>query len=174
MCLDADDSLEPETFDRLRKVVRKESPDIIDFGARLIAGASRPTTRVVPMGRFHGDAVFEKVFVEHFYSWSLCFKLIRADLCRRGAELIPPDYCVVAEDFSMFTAIAGYAQHYEPLFRPGYRYTLCAGCRIVCGIHLAGTILSNIVLNQWFVRIHGCDGIWFLIIRTELCKYLIK
>lgn len=47
MCLDADDSLEPETFDRLWKVVRKESPDIIDFGARLIAGASRPTTRVV-------------------------------------------------------------------------------------------------------------------------------
>ena len=39
------------------------------------------------------------------------------------------------------------------------RHTLCTGCRIVCGIHLTGAILSNIVLNQRFVRIHGCDSI---------------
>ena len=122
MCLDADDSLEPETFDRLWKVVRKESPDIIDFGARLIAGASRPTTRVVPMGRFHGDAVFEKVFVEHFYSWSLCFKLIRADLCRRAAACVPPEYCIVAEDFYFYSVIAFFARSYRAVPQMYYNY----------------------------------------------------
>ena len=37
-------------------------------------------------------------------------------------------------------------------------YTLPATW-IICRIHLTGTILSHIVLNQWLIYIHGCDCI---------------
>ena len=131
--VDADDSLEPDALELAVQKARATGADLVHFGVKAV-GPLAPAFRREWEKRnrphsapLHGEQVFDGFFRDRLFSWSIWGKLFRADLCRRGAELIPPDYCVVAEDFSMFTAIAGYAQHYEPLFRPGYRYTLCAG-----------------------------------------------
>ena len=123
--VDADDSLEPDALELAVQKARATGADLVHFGVKAV-GPLAPAFRREWEKRnrphsapLYGEQVFDGFFRDRLFSWSIWGKLFRADLCRRGAELIPPDYCVVAEDFSMFTAIAGYAQHYEPLFRPG-------------------------------------------------------
>ena len=131
--VDADDALTPEILASALGKARASRADLVHFGVKAEGDApaafrSKWEKRNQPCsGPLLGEQVFDGLFRDRFYSWSIWGKLFRADRCRAGAEFIPPDYCLMAEDFSMFTAIATCLKHYEPLPEIGYLYTMNAG-----------------------------------------------
>lgn len=141
--VDADDALMPEILANALGKARVSGADLVHFGVKAQGDApaafrgewekrNRPCS-----GALHGGQVFDGLFRDRLYSWSIWGKLFRADRCREGAELIPPDYCLMAEDFSMFTAIAVHLKHYEPLPEIGYLYTMNAGISSYSELDLA-------------------------------------
>lgn len=141
--VDADDALTPEILASALGKARASRADLVHFGVKAEGDApaafrSKWEKRNQPCsGPLLGEQVFDGLFRDRFYSWSIWGKLFRADRCRAGAEFIPPDYCLMAEDFSMFTAIATCLKHYEPLPEIGYLYTMNAGISSYSKLDLA-------------------------------------
>ncbi len=114
LCLDADDTFDSNTVEFLLSTAEKHSADIVGFGARELTsdGKNLPYGNTLDSTPFHlsGKAVFEALIREHFYSWSLCLKLIRRELFLKACDEMPSAYCVFAEDFMYFIPIAFYAR----------------------------------------------------------------
>lgn len=114
LCLDADDTIDPEAVGSLLETAGRTGADIVGFGAReLRADGSRdPHGNTLDSTPFalEGGRIFDAVFRAHAYSWSLCLKMIRRSLFLKAEAEIPDSYCVFAEDFMHFTPIAYFAR----------------------------------------------------------------
>ena len=131
MCLDADDTLDPNAMEKLLALAEKEHADIVAFGARLLEENPEKDryARTIDATKrtLEGKAVFEEVFLHHAYNWSVCLKLIRRDLFQRAAFGIPRDYCIAAEDFYLYTAISFFAKKLVADGRIYYNYFIKPG-----------------------------------------------
>jgi len=114
ICLDADDTLDPDAVRSLLKTARETDADIVGFGGRdLNPDGTQDThggTADAAPFRLEGRRIFDAVFRAHAFSWSLCLKMIRRELFLKAAAELPDHYCIFAEDFMYFSLIAFFAQ----------------------------------------------------------------
>lgn len=126
MSLDPDDTLDENAAEFLYTEAERKNADIIGFGARFISEYGNTQdhwqTLITPAHMKVGEAIFQECFVEHSYSWSLCFKLIRRSLFQKTIPYLPSEYCVVAEDFLIYTIIASFANRFVETGRIFYNY----------------------------------------------------
>ena len=134
--LDSDDCFLPGFLKRLWRTAEKHQADVVHFPlkirdrnhtlpARLLRLAekkSRPWRQ-----ELLGKEVFRKYFVENAYGWSAVQKLYLTEICRKAAEYIPDDFCLMGEDFCFYTICSFFAKHYIPLNTGGYVYYLDSG-----------------------------------------------
>ncbi len=126
MSLDPDDTLDENAAEYLYAEAKRKDADVIGFGARFISEYGNNQdywqTLIYPAHVKVGEAVFRECFVEHSYSWSLCFKLIRRSLFQKVIPYLPLKYCVVAEDFLIYTIIAYFTDNFVETGRIFYNY----------------------------------------------------
>ena len=132
--LDPDDTLQPETAEEVLLVAESKDADIVCFGANeyiLKQDGSREQVSNLPdpaaMEIRGPGLVLKNLLVERGHLWCLCMKMIRADLCKKAAEIAGNQYCVMAEDFLLYTGIAYYAQSLISLDKKYYNYYISEG-----------------------------------------------
>ncbi|MBQ9337121.1 MAG: glycosyltransferase family 2 protein [Lentisphaeria bacterium] len=134
LCLDADDTLDPECAAALVSLVEKESADMVGFGARMLDGSGKTAGTVDAVKHvLTGKNIFEAAFCRHLYNWSVCLKLIRRDLFEKAASEAEKFYCVSAEDFYFYTVLSHYAQRLVMSGRIFYNYHVSEGLTGECG-----------------------------------------
>ena len=110
MCLDADDTLDPDCAEKTFALAKKYDCEIVGFGARLLRAGKTSGTIDAVRGRLSAPHVFEAAFCDHSYNWSVCLKLFRRDLFEKALADTEDFYCVSAEDFYFYTILSFYAQ----------------------------------------------------------------
>ena len=135
--LDSDDFLLPGILRELFETAEKNQADIVHFPLdvrsrnkgsvtrkhlRTVAESSRPWN--TPL---QGKDIFRTYFVEDVSIWMVCQKFCRTDLCRKAVRFIPDRFCLMAEDFCLYSLLAFLAERYVPFARPGYVYFLDSG-----------------------------------------------
>ena len=127
LCLDADDTLDPECADTLFLLAEKENADITGFGARLLHDGRTTGTVDALRHTLTGSNIFETAFCRHLYNWSVCLKLIRRDLFERAAAEAEPIRCVSAEDFYFYTVLSFFARRLVFCGKIFYNYHISEG-----------------------------------------------
>lgn len=127
LCLDADDTLDPECAETLFLLAEKEKADITGFGARLLLNGKTTGTIDAVRHTLTGRNIFETAFCGHLYNWSVCLKLIRRDLFERAAAETEPIRCVSAEDFYFYTVLSFFAQRLVFSGKIFYNYHISEG-----------------------------------------------
>ena len=127
MFLDSDDCFLPGVLENVWDAAEKNGADIVNFPMELRLRSGFGQGKLIKYSRpykstLKGREVFRKYFEESACSWMLCQKLILTDLCRKTAEFIPDQFCLMAEDFCFYSICAFLAEHYVPLRKPGYIY----------------------------------------------------
>ena len=134
--LDSDDCFLPGFLKKLWSVAEKKQADIVHFPLVIRDRNQSLSTRLLRLAEkksrpfaqeLHGDDVFRKYFVENAYGWSAVQKLYRTEICRKAAEFIPDQFCLMAEDFCFYTVCAFFAKHYVPMHQGGYVYFMDSG-----------------------------------------------
>ena len=132
MFLDSDDCFIPGVLKNVLKTAEKTGADIVNFPMELRLRSGSGRGKLVKYSRpckyaLHGRDVFQKYFEEDVCSWMLCQKLFLTELCRKTAEYIPDRFCLMGEDFCFYTICSFFAEHYEPVNKPGYIYYIDSG-----------------------------------------------
>ena len=127
LCLDADDTLDPECAAALLALAEREQADLVGFGARLLAGKKTLGTVDAVRHTLTGRNIFETVFCHHLYNWSICMKLIRRDLFEKAEKDLESFYCVSAEDFYFYTVLSYHAGRLIMSGRIFYNYFITEG-----------------------------------------------
>lgn len=132
MFLDSDDCLLPGVLKRVLNLAESRRADIVNFPMELRFRSGKGRGKLIkyslPYRRIlRGKEVFRKYFQEDACSWMLCQKMFRTELCRKTAEYIPDDFCLMGEDFCFYTICSFFAECYVPLKKPGYVYYLDSG-----------------------------------------------
>ncbi len=127
MFLDSDDCFIPGVLKNALDAAETNHADIVNFSMELRLRTGRGNGRFLKYSRPYrhallGPEVFHKYFAEDACSWMLCQKLFLTELCRKTAEFIPDQFCLMAEDVCFYTICAFLAKHYVPLRKPGYIY----------------------------------------------------
>ena len=127
MFLDSDDCFLPGILKQVWDTAETNHADIVNFSMELRLRSGRGKGRFLKYARPYrhallGAEVFHKYFAEDACSWMLCYKLYLTELCRKTAEFIPDQFCLMAEDVCFYTICAFLAKHYVPLHKPGYIY----------------------------------------------------
>ena len=127
MFLDSDDCFLPGILKQVWDTAETNHADIVNFSMELRLRSGRGNGQFLKYARPYrhallGAEVFHKYFVEDACSWMLCYKLFLTELCRKTAEFIPDQFCLMAEDVCFYTICAFLAKHYVPLRKPGYIY----------------------------------------------------
>lgn len=127
LCLDADDTLDPECAETLLKTALRSNAEIVGFGARLLDRGETAGTVDAVRKELNGKDVFEAAFCDHLYNWSVCLKLFRRDIFRKAADAARRFYCVSAEDFYFYTVLSFFAEKLVLCGQIFYNYHYTAG-----------------------------------------------
>ena len=132
MFLDSDDRFLPEVLKNVLSTAEKSGADIVDFSVEVRVhsetGREKPVKYILPGKRvLLGEDVFRKYFVEHTYRWTLFQKLFLTEICRKATDYIPDKFCLMDEDFCLYTLCSFFARHYRPLKKNGYIYYTDSG-----------------------------------------------
>ena len=160
LCLDADDTLDPECAAVLVSLAEKESADLVGFGARLLTDGGNAGTVDAVKHLLTGKNIFEAAFCRHLYNWSVCLKLIRRDLFEKAAAEIEKFYCVSAEDFYFYTVLSHYADRLAMSGRIFYNYHISEGLTGECSpdsFRRLATLLDALNAVRRFLQ---KQGIW--------------
>lgn len=135
MMLDADDDLEKDACRILLDEMERDPADILHYRAAAYIASGKtgePICRsgdiervIAPYeGRLAGRDVFEKCFVDRWYSFTVWNKIYRAAFLKRVYESLPDRVLPRAEDMYLYFAISYYAESYRGLSgqRPLYTY----------------------------------------------------
>ena len=133
LCLDADDTLDPDCASTLFDLAEKESADLVGFGARLLSGGRNIGTVDAVKRTLTGKNIFEAAFCRHLYNWSVCLKLIRRDLFEKAAAETEKMFCISAEDFYFYTILSHFAERLVMSGRIFYNYHISEGLTGECG-----------------------------------------
>ena len=134
--LDSDDALMPDILSKAWETAEKKQADIVHFPLavrRRDPAASTEHCRIVQKSSrpwktgLQGREIFRNFFVDNAYIWMVCQKLYRTELCRKAIGFIPDQFCLMAEDFCLYSLCAFLAERYVPLHQPGYVYYLDSG-----------------------------------------------
>lgn len=136
--LDPDDFFDLNSAAELYALAEKEQTDIIHFGTKEFSRQADGTRRTrygwtVPENRFISGkgAVLHDQLTAPGQVWSLCFKLIRAEICRKAAADLDDFFCVMGEDLYFYLAAAYHAESLLQISRTYYNYDTAAGITAV-------------------------------------------
>ena len=160
LCLDADDTLDPECASVLVSLAEKESADLVGFGARLLSGGKNIGTIDAVKHRLTGKHIFEAAFCRHLYNWSVCLKLIRRDLFEKATAETEKFYCVSAEDFYFYTILSRYAERLTMSGRIFYNYHITEGLTGECGPESFRRLATMLDALNAIRRFLQKEGIW--------------
>ena len=113
MNLDADDTLDADAVKTLLEIAKKSGADAVGFGAREVTPAGErldygDTLDSTPFTLENGD-IFDALFCQHAFSWSLCLKMIDRKTMTDAVDnsgISPEMYVVFADDFLQFVPVA--------------------------------------------------------------------
>ena len=130
--LDSDDRFLPGVLHAVLEAAEESGADIVDFSVemrtRLETGREKTVRFIHPGSQvLQGEEVFRKYFAEQAYRWTLFQKLFLAEICRKAADHIPDKFCLMDEDFCLYTLCSFFARHYRPLKKTGYVYYTDSG-----------------------------------------------
>ena len=158
LCLDADDTLDAETAELVLTAAEKGQADLVGFGARLLHGKTCSGTVDAVRCTLTGPAVFDAMFRDHLYNWSVCLKLIRRDLFAKAVSEAEEFYCVSAEDFYFYTVLSCFAKRLFMTGRVLYNYWIEEGLTGECSPESFGrfaTMLDALTAVRRFLEKQG-------------------
>ncbi|MBQ9337120.1 MAG: glycosyltransferase family 2 protein [Lentisphaeria bacterium] len=133
MFLDPDDSLEKNAAAELSALAERENADVIHFGLREFArqadGTMKPRyTWTAPEEKtVSADDAVLRDLLRGGHNWSLCFKMIRAEVCRKALAETEDFFCIMGEDLYFYLAAAYHAGSLIQTGKAYYRYDTTAG-----------------------------------------------
>ena len=135
--LDGDDLLTPKTLEHALKRAMKEKVDVVQFMAKPFAAAPDDAEYVkkleqilVPSEKKYSakqGALVEACFVQREFCWSMCGKLYRTDIVRKGYQYASYERITMAEDLLCCFATLVFASGYAALMEIGYLYRQGSG-----------------------------------------------
>jgi len=167
LTMDPDDYFDPEAAGELSALADREKADVIHFGTREFScGADG---KLVP--RYNWTAPEEKnisgkgaVLRYLLLSggiWSLCFKMIRSEICRKALADEEEFYCIMGEDLYFYLLVAYHAESYRQISRAYYNYDTTTGVTASAPVspekfkRSAATILDVLNHGEDFLRRKG-------------------
>ncbi len=128
--VDGDDTLLPDSLEKLVAEMERAPVDILHFGAKVINAGNVPQNRIdsnqkalAPhLGTLRGAAVFRSCFQKRKYGFNLWGKLYDARLCKRAAEVLVDKPMAKAQDLYLFWVLAWFAQSYRGIETQYYQY----------------------------------------------------
>lgn len=136
--LDPDDFFDLNSAAELYALAEKEQVDIIHFGTKEFARQPDGSRKVrygwtTPENQFISGkgAVLHDLLTTPGQVWSLCFKMIRAEICRKAADDLEDFFCVMGEDLYFYLAAAYHAESLLQISRTYYNYDTTAGITAV-------------------------------------------
>lgn len=133
MFLDPDDCLEKNAAEELSALADREKADVIHFGlrefTRLADGTRKPRYTWTPPEekRVSGEGAVLRDLLQGGHNWSLCFKLIRGEVCRKALAETDDFYCIMGEDLYFYLAAAYHAGSLLQTGKAYYAYDTTAG-----------------------------------------------
>lgn len=131
--LDPDDFLDLNAAKELSRLADREKADVVHFGTREFTRLSDGTMKSIynwtapEEKRVSGSGEVLRDLLLSGHNWSLCFKLIRGEVCRKALEETEDFYCVLGEDFYFYLAAAFHSGTLIQISRPYYHYDTTAG-----------------------------------------------
>lgn len=133
MFLDPDDYLEKNAAEELTALADREHADVIHFGLREFTreadGTMKPRYTWTPPEekRVSGEGAVLRDLLQRGHNWSLCFKMIRAEVCRKALEETDDFFCIMGEDLYFYLAAAYHAGSLIQTGKVYYVYDTTAG-----------------------------------------------
>lgn len=128
--VDSDDYIDPDLCAFAEEITRKESADIIQFGADVCdsskdaAKAAWLQHRLTPAPKeLTSKEILQEAYVNRAYATTLWGKLYKSNLSKKAYSALPDAYCYVGEDIFTYFYLAYFAQSYKGIpTRPYYTY----------------------------------------------------
>ena len=132
MFLDPDDFFDLDAAEKLSVMADSEHADIIHFGTKEFTrcedGIRKLFNWVPPEEkRVCGDGAVIRDLLNRGHNWSLCFKMIRRDICLKALGDIKDFFCIMGEDFYFYLAAAYYSKNFIQIKTPYYNYDTTIG-----------------------------------------------
>ena len=133
MFLDPDDCLEQNAAEELSALADREKTDVIHFGLREFTrqadGTKTPRYTWTPPEekRISGEGAVLRDLLQGGHNWSLCFKLIRAEVCRKTLAETDDFFCIMGEDLYFYLAAAYHAGSLIQTGKVCYAYDTTGG-----------------------------------------------
>ena len=133
MCLDPDDFLDRNAAEELTSLADREKADVVHFGTKEFI--RRPDGSIKPQYNWTapderrisgGNAVLRDLLLGG-HNWSLCFKLIRREICLKALAETEDFFCVMGEDLCFYLAAAFSASSLVQTGKAYYNYDTGAG-----------------------------------------------
>ena len=131
--LDPDDFFDLNTAEELSRLADREKASVIHFGTkefkRLADGSMKPLYDWTPPVNktISGNGAVLRELLQSGCNWSLCFKLIRRDICLKALDETKDFYCIMAEDFYFYLAVSFHASKLIQISQPYYNYDTTVG-----------------------------------------------
>jgi len=132
MFLDPDDFFDLNAAEQLSSLADSEHADIIHFGTKEFTRGEGTIKRLfnwTPPAekRVSGDGAVIRDLLNGGHNWSLCFKIIRRDICLKALSDTRDFFCIMGEDFYFYLAAAYYSKVFIQIKTPYYNYDTTIG-----------------------------------------------
>ena len=167
LTMDPDDFFDPEAAAELSALADREKTDVIHFGTREFTcgadGSLKPRYNWTPPEekRISGKGAVLRHLLVSGGIWSLCFKMIRTEICRKALADEESFYCIMGEDLYFYLLAAYHAESYLQISRAYYNYDTTAGVTASKPVspekfkRSAATILEVLNHGETFLRGKG-------------------
>lgn len=167
MFLDPDDYLETNAAEELSALADRGKLDMIHFGtgefSRGPDGVKKPRYSWTPPEEklIAGKGQALRFLLLSAAGWSLCFKMIRAEILRRALADAEDFYCTMGEDLYFYLLTAFHAENLRIISKPYYHYDTGSGITVSKTVspekfkHSAATVLDALNRSEDFLRRKG-------------------
>jgi glycosyltransferase involved in cell wall biosynthesis len=135
MFLDGDDFYSTDACATAYDRIVTESVDILQFGINIINKGNAPQYEVDSLSKFvipyldriDRTCVLKYCFIDEKYSYNVCNKIYKAELCKQAFKVIDDRHYCMAEDMLAYFVIAYYADSYCGIEDRLYNYNFAIG-----------------------------------------------
>lgn len=132
MFLDPDDFFERDAAEKLSALADSEHADVIHFGTKEFTRTGDTIKKLFNWTppeekQVSGDGAVLRDLLRGGHNWSLCFKIIRREVCCRALSDIHDFFCIMGEDFYFYLAVAFHSKVFIQIKTPYYNYDTTVG-----------------------------------------------
>lgn len=132
MFLDPDDFFDRDAAEKLSALADLEHADVIHFGTKEFTRTGDTTKQLYDWTppqekRITGNGMVIRDLLNGGHGWSLCFKMIRRDICCKALADLHDFFCIMGEDFYFYLAVAFHAGSFLQISQQYYNYDTTLG-----------------------------------------------